>query len=341
MTLFQTFFLVALVAAVILMVVLLLLGGRTSDSDDGQANRTSPMTRFREERLKRAGKEQSRWRNDGAYGFERREPNRHQPTEQTPRDRSFSREDRYSSKPPIAPVPTSSELYREMPGRNGFLDEMDNRPPVSLRSRSKLYHYTALVTDVYDGDTVTVDIDLGLNMWLRNQRIRLWKIDTPELRGQEREAGLKVRDLVRELVLNKYVLLRTILDKRGQDQTGKYGRLLGELLLEEDGGEVINVNDYLLAKGLAVPFGIDGSAIVPNTAPSAPRPSAASAPEGFPSPASAPTGSVNEPIAPQQGTIHCPYCGDTRSIDLENHVVLNCPNCMDESYWYGAEQQNN
>lgn len=30
-----------------------------------------------------------------------------------------------------------------------------------IRLTSKLYYYAADVTDVYDGDTITVDLDLG------------------------------------------------------------------------------------------------------------------------------------------------------------------------------------
>lgn len=46
-----------------------------------------------------------------------------------------------------------------------------------------LYHYAAQVVSVYDGDTITVDIDLGLEVWLKGQKIRLLNIDTPEVRG--------------------------------------------------------------------------------------------------------------------------------------------------------------
>jgi micrococcal nuclease len=100
-----------------------------------------------------------------------------------------------------------------------------------LRLGSKLYYYAATVTDVYDGDTFTVDMDLGLGMGRRGQRIRLWKVNAPEVRGAEREQGLAVRDYVRALILEKTVLLRTILDKRGVDSTEKFGRLLGEVLV--------------------------------------------------------------------------------------------------------------
>lgn len=40
-----------------------------------------------------------------------------------------------------------------------------------------LYHYRAEVVDVYDGDTVTVDLDLGFHVWVRSEKIRLAYID--------------------------------------------------------------------------------------------------------------------------------------------------------------------
>lgn len=237
------------------------------------------------------------------------------------------------------PEPQLPNIITEQAGtleRNGTAD---NHPPVTLRSRSKLYHYTALVTSVYDGDTLTVDIDLGLNMWAKSQVIRLWKVDTPELRGAERERGLLVRDEIRKLVLNKYVLVRTILDKRGQDKTGKYGRLLGEILVEEDDGTILNINDYLLAQNMAIPMGIDGSTVVkPASSPSrpeevTPQRSAAPMPEG------ADQENYDEQaigkIDLTRGEISCSFCGEIRAVDLVNQVVLDCPNCMDRSYHYG------
>ena len=62
------------------------------------------------------------------------------------------------------------------------------------------YEYNAIVTKVYDGDTITVDIDLGLGVWLKKQTIRLYGINTPELRGDEREEGLESRAELIELL---------------------------------------------------------------------------------------------------------------------------------------------
>ena len=56
-----------------------------------------------------------------------------------------------------------------------------------------MYTYLARVTKVYDGDTLTCDIDLGFNMWMRAQKIRLADIDAPELVGPARARGRQGR----------------------------------------------------------------------------------------------------------------------------------------------------
>ena len=134
--------------------------------------------------------------------------------------------------------------------------------PVSdLRLKSKLYYYAAHVTEVYDGDTFTADLDLGLGTWRHDQKVRLWKVNTPELRGPDRDRGLQVRDFVLGLIQGKDILLRTILDKRGADRTEKFGRLLGEVLVEGTDGAVVSLNDLLLEKGMALPVDAGGSTI--------------------------------------------------------------------------------
>ena len=44
---------------------------------------------------------------------------------------------------------------------------------------AELFHYNAIVQSVYDGDTCRVDIDLGLGIWVRNEKIRLVRINAP------------------------------------------------------------------------------------------------------------------------------------------------------------------
>ena len=109
-----------------------------------------------------------------------------------------------------------------------------------------MYEYRAYVRKVYDGDTITVDIDLGFGVVLKNQKLRLTGINTPEVRGKQRQEGLKVRDLVRSRIANKWVVIKTEKDKRG-----KYGRWLATVFepsVEE------SVNKWLLNEGHAVEY---------------------------------------------------------------------------------------
>ncbi len=105
-----------------------------------------------------------------------------------------------------------------------------------------MYEYDAYVTKVYDGDTITVDIDLGFEVWLKGQKLRLIGIDTPEVRGPERPEGILARDALRSMILNKKVRIKSY-------GRGKYGRWLSEVFIED-----ININQRLLAEGFARPY---------------------------------------------------------------------------------------
>ncbi|MEK7263233.1 MAG: thermonuclease family protein [Bacteroidota bacterium] len=108
-----------------------------------------------------------------------------------------------------------------------------------------LYHYRAKVISVYDGDTITVDIDLGFNIIMRGEKVRLHRINAPELKGRSRKKGLASQDYLRSLLLEKEIDLQTVKDRKE-----KYGRFLGEIWLTIDGKE-ININDEMVAKGFA------------------------------------------------------------------------------------------
>lgn len=98
------------------------------------------------------------------------------------------------------------------------------------------YTYKATVVKVYDGDTITVDVDLGFGVWLTNQKMRLFGIDTPEVRGKEREEGLIVRDWLRGRILHREIVIKT-----HKDRKGKYGRWLAEVWF--DG---VSINNEML-----------------------------------------------------------------------------------------------
>ena len=50
-----------------------------------------------------------------------------------------------------------------------------------------MYEYKAKLLKVIDGDTVDVDIDLGFGIWMKNERVRIMGIDTPESRTRDKE----------------------------------------------------------------------------------------------------------------------------------------------------------
>ena len=110
-----------------------------------------------------------------------------------------------------------------------------------------LYYYRADVISVYDGDTCTMNIDLGLGTWLHKEKIRLARINAPELRGDERPEGLRARDFLRDKIDGKQVLISTLKDKKG-----KYGRYIADIWIAGSNDDYINVNDELVNAGHAV-----------------------------------------------------------------------------------------
>jgi micrococcal nuclease len=143
-------------------------------------------------------------------------------------------------------------VYLNPKHKTAFQEEtlLDLKFAPSTEIENYLYFYKAHVTGVYDGDSITVTLELGLDLSRRNAKIRLARIDAPELRGETKAEGRKSRDALRELILDKQVYIQTLLDKRG-----KYGRLLGEVWVRfGDGDQIYCVNDRLLKLGLAKPF---------------------------------------------------------------------------------------
>ena len=107
----------------------------------------------------------------------------------------------------------------------------------------KLYFYNAIVTNIYDGDTIRANIDLGFNTWIFDQKLRLYGIDTPEIRGEERPYGLIAKDFVNERIpVGSDIQVMT-----QRDATGKYGRYLATIFY--DGGR--NLNEELIESGNA------------------------------------------------------------------------------------------
>lgn len=117
-----------------------------------------------------------------------------------------------------------------------------------------MHEYSCKIIKVIDGDTADVDIDLGFGVWLRNQRIRFYGIDTPESRTSDKEEkvyGLAAKEFVKSY-LPKGSMQTLITHK---DAVGKYGRILGEFRVHDSEKDSwIILNDLMIEKHHAVAY---------------------------------------------------------------------------------------
>ena len=117
-----------------------------------------------------------------------------------------------------------------------------------------MHEYNCTIRRVVDGDTVDVDIDLGFDMWIHNERVRLYGIDTPESRTrdlEEKKAGLFAKDVVEHyLPVGSKQVLRTYKDK-----VGKYGRVLGEFIIHDsEQDRQTTINEFMIRHKIGVEY---------------------------------------------------------------------------------------
>lgn len=71
-----------------------------------------------------------------------------------------------------------------------------------------MYEYKAVITNVVDGDTFDMDIDLGFNIHI-HERVRLLDVDTPEKFGGEKDLGYIVTEYARNQFSQEKVVIRS------------------------------------------------------------------------------------------------------------------------------------
>ena len=111
-----------------------------------------------------------------------------------------------------------------------------------------MYEYACKVERVVDGDTIDVVLDLGFDI-LYKSRVRLYGIDTPEsrTRNKDEKARGKMAAAYLEDAINNgnTVVIQTKL----KDSRGKYGRVLGNVVVDD-----VNINEQMVDKHLAVKY---------------------------------------------------------------------------------------
>jgi micrococcal nuclease len=113
-----------------------------------------------------------------------------------------------------------------------------------------MYEYKCTVVKVIDGDTVDVDIDLGFNIWLRNERVRISGIDAPETRSRDRIEklfGFAAKKRLTELLGDSSV----IMTQKPQKIDEKFGRILGDFVMGDK-----TVGKILMEEGHAIPYSV-------------------------------------------------------------------------------------
>jgi micrococcal nuclease len=108
-------------------------------------------------------------------------------------------------------------------------------------------YYVKKVTNVVDGDTIDVEIDLGFDISF-SSRVRLAGIDTPESRTKdkaEKALGLEVKEYLKSKIKDaKSVVIKT----EKMDSSEKYGRILGWVYLD---GSTVSINEQMISEGYA------------------------------------------------------------------------------------------
>ena len=114
-----------------------------------------------------------------------------------------------------------------------------------MENNPDAFVYQAELERVVDGDTVDVTLDLGFDVKLHKQRVRLHGIDTPESRTRnlaDKKLGLAAKERLKELCVGRF--------KVKSLGKGKYGRVLG-IPYTEDGQDICQL---LIDEGHAVEY---------------------------------------------------------------------------------------
>ena len=120
-------------------------------------------------------------------------------------------------------------------------------------SRKSCYNFRVTKIDkVLDGDTIDVTIDLGFDLY-KKERVRIAGVDTPEKRTrdlEEKALGIDATNWLKKKLEDTIAGEGDELSIRTElvGGTGKYGRLLGWLYINED---LISLNEQMITEGYA------------------------------------------------------------------------------------------
>jgi micrococcal nuclease len=122
-----------------------------------------------------------------------------------------------------------------------------------MSDRNPYFYRGCRVERIIDGDTVDLFVHVGFDTYLK-RRVRLWGIDTPEVRTRdldEKAQGIAATERLAQLIEEGNTSSVLVVDLESHE-LDKYGRVLGTIWC---GGK--NLNRVLLDEGHAKPYPLD------------------------------------------------------------------------------------
>ena len=116
------------------------------------------------------------------------------------------------------------------------------------------FEYNGTLERVLDGDTIDCYIDLGFDLKIK-KRIRYMGIDTWESRTRdldEKKKGLAAKARNKELI--EKVSSKPGYFRLKSHGVGKYGRVLGEIFIQDTNGKQMCINEQLKLEGHAYEY---------------------------------------------------------------------------------------
>lgn len=118
--------------------------------------------------------------------------------------------------------------------------------PFSLQAKKQTVYdgsLSAKIIKIYDGDTITVDIDDLPELFGKGIGIRVYGVDTPEIRGPNKRSAIRSRNFARKLCpIGSQIELQNL-------RRGKYFRIVADVICNGK-----NLSEELIKRKLGVPY---------------------------------------------------------------------------------------
>jgi micrococcal nuclease len=110
----------------------------------------------------------------------------------------------------------------------------------------KQWVYPATVKRIIDGDSIVITMDLGYGLTKENVKFRLLHINTPEVRGPEKELGVVAKGYLETIMpVDTEILIHS-------QKLDAFGRVLGDVWIKDQYDQTIS--EILIETGHALPW---------------------------------------------------------------------------------------